>query len=153
VVPLASRRRDVPPELAAVVERALAKPREDRWQSAASFEAALSSAKLEAPAHPSSKWRTAQASEQRVVAILFADGVTALDEIQRAVEARGGATIPLIGERALGVFGGDAWEGDEVVRAATAALESRSAARRMAIASGRATVSGKGVSGSALRAA
>ncbi|NMC69069.1 MAG: protein kinase, partial [Myxococcales bacterium] len=155
--PLAQVAPGVPAPLAAVIERALRKPMEERWPTAEAFGRALSSADLSFAATQSLPAVGASLSippgEQRVVALLLAEGVRDRDRIQRAVEGQGGLFLPLLGNRALGLFGGEAWEGDEVRRAARAALELRSAALRVAVASGHASQGGGGIEGAALAAA
>ena len=155
--PLAQVAPGVPAPLAAVIERALRKPMEERWPTAEAFGQALASADLSFAATQSLPAVGASLSiapgEQRVVALLLAEGVRDRDRIRNAVEDQGGLFLPLLGNRALGLFGGEAWEGDEVRRAARAALQLRPAALRVAVASGRAAQSGGGIEGAALAAA
>jgi tetratricopeptide (TPR) repeat protein len=150
VVPLRDLAPDVPRDLAMIVERALEKERSKRWRSAIEFMSALreidpttrGASRIVAPA--------IAADEQRVVAVLLADRVIDVEVLRAAVEARGGAFVPLVGSRALGLFGGEKWEGDEVKRAVSAAMAARAAAESVAVASGRAAGSGGGISGEAL---
>ncbi len=151
-LPLRERAPETPVELAAVVERALEKEPSKRWRSAGDFIAALEkvdptnrgASRIVAPG------RTIAADEQRVVAVLLVEGLRDAEVMRAAVEVRGGAFVPLVGQRALGLFGGEKWEGDELGRAVAAALEARSVAESAAVASGRATRSGGGISGDAL---
>ncbi len=157
----------VPPTLAAVVSRCLSKSPAERYQDAAELHAALSAVDLTETPAGQGEIATAATSvseavhapsitpgEQRVVAVLLADGVTDRHGLEAAVEEAGGTLIPVMGDRAIGLFGGEAWEGDEVERAVSAALEARDAARFMGVASGRAAYSGAtGIAGSALVAA
>ncbi|MBI5503126.1 MAG: protein kinase [Deltaproteobacteria bacterium] len=155
--PLSVVAPSVPPSLGAVIERAMRKVREERWPDAAVFGDALLAADLTtAPAvvlaGPVAS-RSIPPGEQRVVAVLLAQGVRDRGAIEAAVREQGGLFMPLVGGRALGLFGGDAWEGDEVLRAATAAASSRGAAASMSVSSGRAAQSGAGIAGSVLHAA
>ncbi|MBI5486711.1 MAG: AAA family ATPase [Deltaproteobacteria bacterium] len=155
-VPLRCAAPGVPPGLAEAVERGLCKEPGERWQGAAEFGAALAGLDLAAgdehPPAPAPRV-TAFPEEQRVVAVLLAEDVRDATAIERAVRERGGEYLPLLGRRALGVFGGAAWEGDELLQAGAAAIAVRHAAGRMAIASGRAALTGAGISGVVLRAA
>gem|GEM_PF-1512329 len=155
-----------PPSLAAVVSRCLEKNPEDRYSTAAELLAALQEidpdevgrvggegeeVAASAVTSPSEHSPSITPGEQRVVAVLFADGMLNRTALAVAIEQAGGTFIPVMGDRAIGLFGGKAWEGDEVERAARAALDARAAARYMAVASGRATHSGStGIAGSAL---
>ena len=134
--PLSAVAPSVPPALGAVVDRALRKEADERWGSAAAFGEALRTADLAAEVDESapSARLTIPAGEQRVVAVLLAEGVRNGAAIARAVEERGGRFLPLRGGRAIGVFGGAAWEGDELLRAAAAAVAARKAAERMSTA-------------------
>jgi tetratricopeptide (TPR) repeat protein len=155
--PLAAVAPGVPPPLAAVVERSMRKLRDERWASAAAFGEALLAADLSTSSTTALPVplvsRSIAPGEQRVVAVLLAQGVRDGGAIERAVREQGGLFMPLLGGRALGLFGGDAWEGDEVLRAAAAASAARPAAARIAVSSGRAAQSGAGIAGSVLKAA
>jgi hypothetical protein len=155
--PLAAVAPAVPPPLAAVVERSMRKLRDERWASAAAFGEALLAADLSTSSTTALPVplvsRSIPPGEQRVVAVLLAQGVRDGGAIERAVQEQGGLFMPLLGGRALGLFGGDAWEGDEVLRAASAASAARPAAARIAVSSGRAAQSGAGIAGSVLKAA
>ena len=112
--------------------------------------AAVADTHLSAPVPPMS----ITPGEQRLVAVLLADGVRDRLAVEHAVLAAGGTVVHVADGRAIGLFGGEQWEGDEVERAAGAALGARGSARSVAVASGRATYSGvTGISGSALAAA
>ncbi|HJL15260.1 MAG TPA: protein kinase [Sandaracinaceae bacterium LLY-WYZ-13_1] len=92
--------------------------------------------------------------EARFVAVLLADEVGSHDGLAAAIEGHGGLFLPLPGAQAVGVFGAQTWEGDEIARAARAALEARDAARSVAVSAGRVTYSGStGITGAALREA
>src|SRR5262249_36521139 len=99
---------DVPAPLAEAIERALKKPRDERWSTAEAFGAALRDAgRADAPAPPPRRRniRTSGA-ESRVVAVLLAVGVVDPARVRRTVEDHGGQLVPLLGERAIGLFGG-----------------------------------------------
>ena len=147
--PLAAQAPGIPQELVSVVEQAICKPREQRWQSTQAFADALGAADLSARASVemhAAPIETILPGEQRVVAVLLAEGVRSSPDLERAVREQGGLFLPLMGRRALGLFGAKTWEGDEVVRAASAAVQARSAADRMAVAAGRAVSSGLAIS-------
>jgi len=154
--PLRAHAPTVPPALAAVVERALRRDPGKRFADAAALAEALAAADLaapEAPPDPAELARDAAPEERRVVALILADGVRDRAALAASVKAAGGELAPLYGDRALAVFGGAAWEGDEVTRAATVALATRSLAARMAVASGWVTRSAGGIAGAVLQAA
>jgi tetratricopeptide (TPR) repeat protein len=155
--PLAGKAPAVPAGLANVIETALRKPREERWKSAEAFGEALRAADLAERcdrtlphAEPAI---TILPGEHRLVAVLLVEGVSDLGAVERAVLEYGGRFLPLVGLRALGVFGGEQSEGDEAIRAAAAALQARPAAERVAVGSGRAVQRGAAISGAALDAA
>ncbi len=167
----------VPRMLAEIVSRAMRKTRDARWPSVRAFLDELAKVDVSAEAQASALARAhperganlvtrietggvsrpsrattgIAADEKRVVAMLFAEDVQRARQIEVAVLDQGGAFVPLLGRTAIGVFGGESWEGDELERAARAALGCRSAAGRMSVASGRAsTGDGGGVSGEAV---
>jgi predicted ATPase/predicted Ser/Thr protein kinase len=166
--PLASLRGDVPAELSRAVMRCLERSPDRRFSDGGELARALAAIDPDAPigraGSPATQLSEAVGSgslkagsilpgEQRVVAVLLADGVRDRRALARAIEASGGLVVPL-GERALGLFGSAAWEGDEMDRAAHAALRARSAVEAIAVASGRASYSGTtGITGSVLEAA
>ncbi len=158
----------VPASIAAIVTRCLQKKPEERFADGqALLEALLDVDPSSAPMHSVAGGEIAATSpavavgkssitpgEQRVVAVLLADGVTERSSLERAVVDAGGTLVQVLGDRAIGLFGGESWEGDELERAAAAALDARGAARHVAIASGRAAFSGAtGIAGAALTAA
>ncbi len=158
--PLAKAAPHVPEELAAVVERCLVKDREGRFQSINAVHDAL--AALEGmPAHseppPAGISRPPRTSiargEQRVVAILLAEAIADHERIHRSIESFGGTFLPLFGNRALGVFGGERWEGDELERAMQAAEGARGAAWTMGVTAGKARADGRSIAGEALKTA
>jgi tetratricopeptide (TPR) repeat protein len=152
-IPLTSCVPGCPPELARVIGRALRKARGERWPSAAAFGEALRTAELVPDERDGARASVLPPGEQRVVAVLLAQGVRDAAAIERSVIEAGGIFLRLLGGRALGLFGGETWEGDEVLRAAMAALRSRAATAQMAVSSGRAASGEGGVSGTALQAA
>jgi tetratricopeptide (TPR) repeat protein len=138
------------------IEHALKKERSERWPSAEAFAHAIEEAELAGDVpldRTDEEPPRIRADERRFVAVLLASGVDDRRPIDLAVARRGGIPIPLLGGRALGVFGGETWQGDEVFRAASAAIEARRAADRFSIASGRASATKSGVSGEVLDAA
>ena len=155
----------VPVMLREVVMRALSKEAALRWPDARTFAAALAACDLgdagDAPVRAQAALaatevlpgRSITLGENRVVAILLAHDVHDRDVIERAVKERGGLFLQLMGGRAVGLFGGESWEGDEVKRATSAALAAAGAAGRIAVASGRATRAGTAISGDVLRKA
>ncbi len=154
LVPLSVACPDVPPSLAAAIERALARRPVDRWQSAEAFAQALKACDL--TVRPSTPPRTAElpeVGEVRVVSVVLFAGLLDADEAERTVRAVGGAWQPLLGDHAIGVFGAEISEGDEPVRAARAALTARAAARTVAVATGRAALGPGAVVGEAVRRA
>ncbi len=152
-IPLAVLAPHVPPALVAIVERALAKAREDRWQSVAELDAALAEV-MASPVRGASTGDgdVAERAEARVLAVLLATGVSDAPELRRLVEAQGGVLHILRGARALGIFGRDAWVGDEVSRAVRAALDARASAEFMAVSSGQATLVGSRIAGALIDA-
>ena len=164
--PVASVAPHVPPELGAVIERCLRKKAVERHADARSFRAALESLgevggapgkgaqpTVSVPALPMTT-PSISPGEQRVVAVVLAEELLDEDALRDAVETAGGAWLLVSPHRGIGLFGAEAWEGDEVERAASAALDARHAARWIALASGRAAYSGAtGIAGNALSAA
>ncbi|MCC6993519.1 MAG: protein kinase [Deltaproteobacteria bacterium] len=155
----------VPVMLREVVMRALSKEPALRWPDARAFADALAACDLgdagDAPVRAQAALaatevlpgRSITLGENRVVAILLAHDVHDREVIERAVKERGGLFLQLMGGRAVGLFGGESWEGDEVKRATSAALAAAGAAGRIAVASGRATRAGAAISGDVLRKA
>ena len=91
--------------------------------------------------------------EERLIAVLLATGVADSDAVQAAIGDNGGVAVGLRGGNIIGLFGAHRSEGEEIPRAASAALACRHAAERVAVGSGRATSSRAGISGTAVRAA
>ena len=154
--PIAKHAPRVPAPLAVVIERCLVKNRAHRWSSAEKLRRALEEVDLAAaPAlarDPESRVSIVP-GEQRIVAILLAEGVTDAAAVEATIGAYGGTYLPLYGSRAVGLFGSEAWEGDELSRAARAALEARASVARISVAAGRAVSHGTTISGEALEAA
>jgi len=150
--PIQTTAPTVPSALAAIVERALTPAREERWQTADALGEALAAIDLSSPELGTAPMpsRAATSAEQRVVALLLAEGVSDLDAFKAAVEQRAGSVVFLSVGQLAAVFGDRAWEGDEVIRAASAALEIRPLAAHVALASGRGTLGPSGISGAVL---
>ena len=132
---------DLPAGVVAIIERCLAKDRDQRWPSAAALDAALASVELvrvEAPR---------EHAETRVIAVLMAHGLTDGPGLKRAVEAQGGVFKALPDAKAIGLFGLRTWVGNEAQHAIRAGLDARSTAQSMAVTSGEAVLEGKRVSG------
>ncbi len=175
--PIRSIAPHVPRRLIEVVSRAMRKTREGRWASMNALVEALEKLDLSAatgelevqipgggdadlltradlPSRPSRASTGIAVDEKRVVAMLYAANVLDAGSIEKAVLGQGGVFVPLLGKKAIGVFGGESWEGDEVERAARAALMCHGTAGRISVSSGRAsTRDGRGVSGEAVREA
>jgi len=157
----------IPRGLADVVEKCLSKRREDRYASATELEAALlaidlSAVRAQSPEELGNTHTSLEAvvqtitpGEQRLVTLLLAEGVRDRGVVERAILERGGVVLAAGGgKRAVGLFGGERWEGDEVERATQAAQVSRAAVGSIAVASGRASYSGStGIAGTVLRTA
>lgn len=153
--PLAALAPQAPGPLVDAISRCLQKAAADRWASAADLGAALQRVDLTSPAPvvaASIPVHSKMPEEKRVVALVLASGVHNLAGLEATVSDWGGELIPMLGGRAIGVFGGQAWEGDEAQRAVSAAVAARQTARWVAVASGRASGAGGAVSGDAVRA-
>jgi len=140
--------------LYAIVQRALQKRPSDRFPDAEAFARALEAVHpvgtARGPSRPPSPPR---GDENRIVAVLLAEGVRDPGWLERAVADRGGDLIRLVGDRALGVFGSETSAGDEATRALEAAIECRAAVFSVAVAAGRARRSDAGLSGGVLAVA
>ena len=160
--PVTALRPEVPPSLSRLVARCLERGLDRRFPDAAALLEALREIEPdEVGAAASGATALAQPipasalppGEQRVVAVVLADGVVDPAAVASAIEDAGGVVIPL-GDRALGLFGSTTWEGDEMDRAAAAGLAVRAHASAVGVASGRASYSGAtGITGSVLVAA
>jgi tetratricopeptide (TPR) repeat protein len=155
--PLGTRVANLPPGLADLVHRCMRKDPSERFQSATALLEALGgidpAAGASTPAVDRHRVAASLSSDElRVVALLLAAGIHDLNALTRAVEEWGGQLIPMLGDRAIGVFGGHRWEGDETSHAIHAAVEARESVDWIAVASGRASGSGGTVSGDAVRA-
>ncbi len=154
--PLRTIAPHVPPALAVVIERCLVKNARFRWSSADALRRALEEVDVSDAAAAASApvtRSTIAVGEKRLVAVLFAEGVADPDALCGAVEDRGGQYLPLYAGRAVGLFGGESWEGDELSRAVEAGLAARGAAGHVAVVAGHAMGHGAGISGQALAAA
>ncbi|UJR84871.1 serine/threonine-protein kinase [Sandaracinus amylolyticus] len=152
--PLAGKAPPLPPGLAEVVHRCLEKRLDQRWPSADAIARALRGIDVHARPSlvPAAADTASPQDEQRVMALVLAEGIVDQGALERAIAHWGGELIPMLGGRAIGVFGRTTWEGDETLRAVSAALEARDAVRWIAVASGRATGAGTTISGDAVRA-
>ncbi|MBW2463630.1 MAG: protein kinase [Deltaproteobacteria bacterium] len=156
--PLRSIAPHVPPALAVVIERCLVKDARFRWSSADALRRALEEVDVDvsdaaAAATAPVIRATIAVGEKRLVAVLFADNVSDPGALRGAVEDRGGQYLPLYAGRAVGLFGGESWEGDELSRAVEGGLAARGAAHHIAVVAGHAMGHGAGISGEALAAA
>jgi tetratricopeptide (TPR) repeat protein len=155
LAPPEGQKGGVPVDLSGAIMRALRKSKSERWTDAQTFLSAMEAVDLERliEVTPTPSRRDTDRAEERVVAVLLAEGIEDGRMLRKSVSDLGGRYIRLIGGRAIGLFGGETWEGDEVKRAGEAALLCRQAAARVALASGRALVSERGIAGSALKCA
>lgn len=147
--PIAELVPRLPDGLPDIVHRCLAKDRVVRFSTADELARALRALDPDRPAEPKPVVST---DERRFVAVLLARGVRDEDALRRCVERWGGGLSPMIGDRAIAVFGGERLEGDECERALHAALESRGVVAGSAIAVGRAAAREGRVAGEAVRA-
>ncbi len=132
---------ELPAGLVAIIERCLAKDRDQRWPSAAALDEALAgvaTTKVEPER---------ERAETRVIAVLMAHGLTDGPTLKRTVEAQGGVFKALPDAKAIGLFGLRTWVGNEAQHAIRAGLDARSSAASMAVTSGEAILEGKRVSG------
>jgi serine/threonine protein kinase/tetratricopeptide (TPR) repeat protein len=149
VPPPASIRPDAPPALAAALVRALSKRTADRWGAAGDFAEALRGADLSI--RPTSVPQSPEAvAEVRLVSVVLLEGVTDLFAVEDAMRRQGGSVLPLLGGRALGLFGSEVSEGDEAARATRAAVAIRHLARRVGVATGRAALGTGAIAGEAV---
>ncbi|MBI2893396.1 MAG: protein kinase [Deltaproteobacteria bacterium] len=134
----------VPRWLSTVLMRCLQKEKGARWQSMTELAGALvrgfeQTSRATPVPFPRPELVTL-GDEVRIVSVLFAENVADAAAFSVAVRAERGVASPLLGERAVGVFGGQAWQGDEAERAVRAGLAVRAAgmASRIGVATGRA---------------
>jgi hypothetical protein len=155
----------VPPELDALVRRAMSKSASDRFASARDLADAIASVPpWEGPKPagddsvdpPTSRVALAMSAsiEQRVVTVLFASAADDREVLALAAiaEQHGASCHPTLGRRMIAVFGVDRTHGDEAVRAARAALlaSARVPGASLAIATGRALSGTTGLTGDLL---
>jgi len=138
---------DTPGFLRVAIDRALRKDRTARWPSMAAFLEALSPGGATSVGERHEAGRVSLPSplpdEVRIVSILLADGLGEPDVFTAAVRLEGGVPHALLGGRAVGLFGGESWRGDEAVCAVRAALGVRAhdGVARLGVATGRAVLS------------
>jgi len=125
----------VPEWLGRVILRALRKAKADRWPTMTAFADALRrglersrvrDVHVELPAAARRDLAPiALGDEVRIVSVVLAEHVDDFGGFAAAVDAEGGTASPLLGGRAVGLFGGESWRGDEAERAVRAALAIR----------------------------
>ncbi len=142
---------EVPGWLQAAILKGLRKEPAERWQSMQDFARALEDGLARAtgsslPPVRRSVPPVALGDEVRIVAALFAEGVDDAAVFVEEVTRLGGHASPLLGRRAVGVFGGQAWKGDEAERAVRAGLliRERTPGALLGIATGHAVQSSGG---------
>lgn len=151
--PLSEVAPHVPAGLARVVQRAVAPRPEERYASAAELHDALATAQLDEQERIPTRTPPGvliEPGERRIVAVMFASEVDDPQRLSGAVEKNGGSFSSLAGRRAIGLFGVDAWRGDEVLRAVSAGLEVRSSARHIGVAAGHTTRAKDHIAGRAI---
>ena len=154
-----------PDALREVIERCLSKDRKERYVSTAELDAALEAVAplaSQSVQTPEGRLRersdalartTLRTDEQRVVVVLLAHGVKDEDGLRAAITEARGTAIPFLGGGMVGMFGGEKWEGDEIVRAIRVALACRGKASRLAVGAGRARTLGANLAGEAIASA
>jgi eukaryotic-like serine/threonine-protein kinase len=155
--PLSACAPQVSARFAKIIDRALFKAKDDRWATVQAMHDALS--ELEQPGDAlgggsrRSQRALSQTSDQRVVAVLLAQGVRDQERLQFEIDSRGGTVLPIMGKRAVGLFGLRAWTGEEVQSAVEAGRAVLEFAERVAVTTGRAAKVGDSFSGAALASA
>jgi hypothetical protein len=148
--PVCELRPEVPRELARLVEAMLAKSRDERPADGGAAVAAMSALYLDEPASPRQEPRRPTPPpalrEQRVCTILMASGVdttVTLDATEvSTLDPRHGGALALADGSRLVVFTGPESPADLAAKAAQYALGVRAAGTRIAVATGRASLSG-----------
>ena len=146
----------VPARVAVAVLRALEKEPAARFANMVEMSRALDECSGEAAPSPTSRKPPRLREEVRLVTALLAEGVRSLPGLLETIRRHGGTATPLLGGRAVGLFGGAQWTGDEPERAVRAALEARDAALHLGVGTGKAVVEEGGagaLAGAALAAA
>ncbi|HZO13764.1 MAG TPA: protein kinase, partial [Polyangiaceae bacterium] len=131
----------VPLNIASAIMKALSKPRAQRFASMTELAQALrADAPMPPPRTSSVDVMGSLSEEVRLVSAVLVEGLAA--EHNRAfvesVKRHGGIGSPMLGERAVAVFGGDEWLGDEAERAVKVALDVKAYTTRIAIGTGKA---------------
>jgi len=133
-----------PPWLRDVLRRALTRDKASRMGSMAELASALESGLASSTGAPVAPAPAAAivplGDEVRIVSVLLAEELEGFEAFAAAVRAEHGQPSPLVGRRGVGIFGGEAWRGDEAERAVRAGLAVRRAggAQRLGVATGRA---------------
>jgi len=153
LTPLLEKRVDLPGGFCEVIEKCLVKDLDGRWQSAEGLRTALEIADVSVSSRAVPVTVSLPVGEQRVVAVLLAEGVQDLTRAQTDVERHGGKFVGLIGQRAVGLFGSRLWSGDELERAAIAAMAVREQAHAASVSLGHLSEVGGALSGDAMRRA
>ncbi|MEQ8272195.1 MAG: serine/threonine-protein kinase [Deltaproteobacteria bacterium] len=151
--PLAEIAPHVPSPLAGIVERAVATDVTARFASAQVLHAALAEvgrAEVTRTERLTPTGVSIDVGQERIVAVLVASFVEDAERLAAAIAARGGEYHALAGRCGIGLFGADTSYGDEVQRAVDSAMDARSAAGAIGVASGRATRGAEHIRGEAL---
>jgi len=144
--PPSKLRPSVGPGIDELVLKALAKPREERWPTAAAFAEAIAAALEEQRGLASSeRWSVPPAAlpaeEVRLMTVVLLEpgGVDAdlPASFDAAARAHGGDPDRLLGGRCIAVFGREVSFGDEAVRAVRFALAVRRPGARIGVGTGR----------------
>ncbi len=153
-----------PRPLTLAIERCLLKAREHRTASADALKAELEAVVFDRPSAPASIVRAgatgarkkevvarpiAQA-ERRIVASVVAEGVVDGSALSTRARHESGTYVPMLGDRAIVLFGTHTWEGDELVRAVRYAIEAHPLAARLSVAAGLTVRRGAHVEGEAI---
>jgi tetratricopeptide (TPR) repeat protein len=178
--PLAKVAPHLPPDLCAVVHRALQKARDERYADAAAMRGALASVDASALTEPrrpisirpasldtdatvdgtgldvtmmSDATRAPATVENRLTSVAFLRGAREQALVEDVARQLQGRVVSLVGDGLLVVFGFDRWNGDEPERAVRLAAAIRATVTSVGIATGRAVRSSAQVAGAAVDAA
>jgi tetratricopeptide (TPR) repeat protein len=142
----------IPLELAALVERCLARRAEDRPESAAELARLLRSVPTDPSARPSQPLLARTDETWRTVAVVLIDGADDRERLKQQATALGGTAFPVLARSAVIVFGGESSRGDELERAIDMALASVDHCRAAIVGDARARASGREIDPASLRA-